>query len=689
MLTQFRFFAFLLLSSFFFESSYGAPPPSDTHIFNWNITWKTVNPTGQKERQVISINDQWPLPTIEVNKGDRIIVNAYNGLGDHNTSLHFHGMYQNGTNYMDGPSRVTQCPIPPGATFTYNFVANQNGTHWYHSHVRGQYPDGYRAPFIIHDRDAYFANDYQEELIFTLSDWYDEVVDVLEKKFMNIYNPSGSEPVPNHLLFNESQNVSVPIKPNTAYLLHVMNIGALGSTYFWIEGHNLTIVEVDGVYTEKVTVDKLYITPAQRYTVILTTKSKTDKNYGIVTVFDQTMFDDIPADLKLNQTNWLEYNSSASHNEVKLAYKSSEEISAFDDFYLIPADRKELYRDPDVEITLNISMTNLMDGVNYAFFNDITYIPGKVPTLYTIMSAPEELLYDPTIYGINTNPHILKHMQVVQIVINNNDAGIHPFHLHGHEFQVVSRSVGYESYNYTPYNSSLSNREAESVMSMIPMRRDTAHVLPNGNMVIRFVANNPGVWIFHCHLEWHLEQGLAMLFIEAPKEIRERQVIPQSHYDMCISSNFPIVGNAAGNVEDYLNMTGQRRQEPSLPLGFTVRGLAAMIFSCVAAFMGMFVIAFYGLFDFSISPFNTEDDMGSEDFDDDFNDNSNGDDDDDDEYDDGTPGSTTMHTQDTLQLTMEPPRKWVITNPETFGDDKEKDDQHLQDIDDYLDKRER
>ena len=85
-------------------------------------------------------------------------------------------MYQNGTNYMDGPPGVVQCPIVPGQDFTYNFTVDQNGTYWcHHSHVSGQYPDGYRAPFIVHDKDAYFAQDYDEELTWALSDCTTEV----------------------------------------------------------------------------------------------------------------------------------------------------------------------------------------------------------------------------------------------------------------------------------------------------------------------------------------------------------------------------------------------------------------------------------------------------------------------------------------------------------------------------------
>lgn len=93
-----------------------------TVTYDWNITWVTANPDGQHERPVIGINGEWPLPVLNFTKGDRIVANVHNQLGNQSTSIHFHGFYQNGTNEMDGPQGVVQCGISPNATFTYNFT---------------------------------------------------------------------------------------------------------------------------------------------------------------------------------------------------------------------------------------------------------------------------------------------------------------------------------------------------------------------------------------------------------------------------------------------------------------------------------------------------------------------------------------------------------------------------------------
>lgn len=97
---------------------------AETRTYNFTVGWVTRNPDGLQPRPVIGINGEWPIPRIEANVGDRVVVIVHNDLGNQSTSLHFHGLYMNGTNHMDGISGVTQCPIPPGSTFTYDFTVS-------------------------------------------------------------------------------------------------------------------------------------------------------------------------------------------------------------------------------------------------------------------------------------------------------------------------------------------------------------------------------------------------------------------------------------------------------------------------------------------------------------------------------------------------------------------------------------
>jgi iron transport multicopper oxidase len=94
---------------------------ADSKTFTWSVDWVTAAPAGVS-RSVIGINGAWPCPTIDVQKGDTVIIHLTNNLVNQTTGLHFHGISQVSTNWMDGPSMVTQCPIAPGKTMTYQFV---------------------------------------------------------------------------------------------------------------------------------------------------------------------------------------------------------------------------------------------------------------------------------------------------------------------------------------------------------------------------------------------------------------------------------------------------------------------------------------------------------------------------------------------------------------------------------------
>lgn len=103
---------------------------------------------------------------------------------------------------------------------------------------------------------------------------------------MNKDNPTGAEPVPQSALLNDRQNLTIAVKPGKTYLFHVVNVGAFAGQYIWFEGHNMTIVEVDGVYTEKAEAEMIYLTTAQRCSFMITTKNETSTNYAFVGSMD-------------------------------------------------------------------------------------------------------------------------------------------------------------------------------------------------------------------------------------------------------------------------------------------------------------------------------------------------------------------------------------------------------------------
>lgn len=122
-------------------------------------------------------------------------------------------------------------------------------------------------------------------------------------------------------------------------------------------------------------------------------------------------------------------------------------------------------------------------------FNGQSYVAQKVPTMFTALTAPADVVMNPTIYGRASNPFVIPFNAVVEVNINNHDSRAHPFHLHGHNFQIIYRDDGgalFPGLQTTPAQ---------------PMRRDTVVVYAEGSVTLRFKASNPGVWLFHCHTE--------------------------------------------------------------------------------------------------------------------------------------------------------------------------------------------
>lgn len=103
------------------------------------------------------------------------------------------------------------------------------------------------------------------------------------------------------------------------------------------------------------------------------------------------------------------------------------------------------------------------------------------------------LASDIGVYGKDANAIILNHLDMVQLTVYNWDAGTHPFHLHGHHFQLVHKAIDVTSDDpklNPPFNEDQAN----------PMRRDTVIIPSVGSATIRFRADNPGAWFFHCHV---------------------------------------------------------------------------------------------------------------------------------------------------------------------------------------------
>lgn len=110
------------------------PDTGVTRYYDFEISRGMLAPDGF-EMPMLLINGQFPGPTIEANWGDRVRVTVKNSIvgPEEGTALHWHGLLQKATPWYDGVPSVSMCPIAPGATFTYEFIADLYGSSWYHS----------------------------------------------------------------------------------------------------------------------------------------------------------------------------------------------------------------------------------------------------------------------------------------------------------------------------------------------------------------------------------------------------------------------------------------------------------------------------------------------------------------------------------------------------------------------------
>eukprot|EP01040_Poterioochromonas_malhamensis_P013693 gene13693-15093_t len=152
-----------------------------------------------------------------------------------------------------------------------------------------------------------------------------------------------------------------------------------------------------------------------------------------------------------------------------------------------------------------------------AFVNEETMMLNEdiLPSTFvtpSLLTLSDDYQFDPTkvtnrlIPGSGSSPFIFPKNAVIDLFINGYCCGTHPFHLHGHHFWIVNTSDSQQRYDNPP-----------SKQGIYPIR-DIVTVPFGGYAHIRFVADNPGIWLFHCHVHWHLVMGLGAMFIDLGDE---------------------------------------------------------------------------------------------------------------------------------------------------------------------------
>ncbi|KAI0732217.1 laccase [Fomitopsis betulina] len=523
MLRSSTFFGFCLaaVNSAFAVSAHGGLSRTTLNIVN-----KAISPDGYSRDSVLA-NGTHPGPLISGYKGDTFQINVNNQLHDTSmntsTTVHWHGIDQVHTNWADGTAFVTQCPIIPERSFLYNFtVPDQAGTFWYHSHESVQYCDGLRGPLVIYDpddphKDLYDVDD--DTTVISLSDWYHSPAHELLP---------GPIP-PNTTLINslgrpDGSNLPVTIievDPTKRYRFRLVSMSCHPYYDFSIDGHNMTIIEADGSNTEPLSdIDQIRIYPSQRYSFVLEPNQKPG-DYWIRA-----------APLQLGNTSNPETTTSLGLAILRYTNKSEYAQGAGVDPYNItqapipknPLLEQNLHSYGDVQVPeLDEDCDDCKLTFDFAFdfadaeftANGTSYANPTVPVLLQILNGTytaQELLPHHSVYTLPRN-------QTIEITMPGQVVGgPHPLHLHGHSFYVV-QSMGSNTTN-----------------TVNPVLRDTVAMgnAATDNVVIRFRTDNPGPWIMHCHIDFHLALGFAVVLAEAPRDVPGYvSPIPKAWDELC------------------------------------------------------------------------------------------------------------------------------------------------------------
>ncbi|BAF28967.1 laccase-23 precursor [Oryza sativa Japonica Group] len=506
-----------------------------------------------KSQSIMTVNGQFPGPTLEIKEGDSLIINLIN-RGRYNVTLHWHGVRQMRTGWSDGPEYVTQCPVRPGQSYRYRFtVAAQEGTLWWHAHSSWLRATVYGA-LLIRPRDGtsypFHVQPTRELAPILLGEWWDmNPVDVVRAATRTGAAPNISDALtvnaqPGDLYSCSSHDTAFfPVTSGETNLLRFINAALNTELFVSLAGHNMTVVAADASYTKPYTTSLLLLAPGQTTDVLVTFDQPPGRYYLAARAYASAQ--GVPFD---NTTTTAIFDYGAANNASSAAI-AMPTLPAYNDTTAATAFTTNLRGlrkaelpsrvDESLFFTVGVGLFNCTNataqqcggpnGTRFAAsINNVSFVlpsstsilqahhhgaPGGVFTADFPASPPVQ--FDYTAQNVSralwqpvpgTKVYKLKYGSAVQVVLQGTNifAGEnHPIHLHGYDFYILAEGLG---------NFDAGADTAKFNMEDPPMR-NTVGVPVNGWAVIRFVADNPGVWLMHCHLDVHITWGLAMAFL--------------------------------------------------------------------------------------------------------------------------------------------------------------------------------
>lgn len=354
--------------------------------YDFTVSRGYIAPDGY-ETDVILVNGAFPGPTIEANWGDTIQVTVHNNISDEGLALHWHGFLQHGIPWEDGVPGVTQCPIPPGKSYTYQFQAELYGTTWYHSHYSAQYAGGLFGAMVIYGPHDF--KDYDVDIgPIIISDWFHKEYFDLVKETMapNASGPvfSDSNLINGKMNFNCSslpETDTTPCDPNAGvakfkfqrgktHLLRLINAGSEAIQRFSIDEHTMTVIANDFIQVEPYETKVVTLGIGQRADVLVTANCDSDAVWmrsNISTICGLTHQPDAYAAIYYDDADDTQEPDSIPWDVPDPGTCANDDLELTRPVMALPVPEPDLVMDIEVRSFKNASGVTLwsMDGVDF------------------------------------------------------------------------------------------------------------------------------------------------------------------------------------------------------------------------------------------------------------------------------------------------------------------------------------
>lgn len=457
----------------------------------------------------MAINGSIPGPTLIGDWGDYFKIHVTNSLTEstNGTSIHFHGIRQNYTVQNDGVVSITQCPVAPGSSITYEWRATQYGSTWYHSHFALQAWEGVFGGILINgpatanydvDLGHMFLNDWSHQTVDEL--YISAEVDgppTLDTGLLNGTNVYGDDDDADQTGYRWNTTLT----EGSTYRLRLVNAAVDTHWKFSIDNHTIGVISMDLVPIVPFNTTTLSIGMGQRYDIIIYTEGMSDvaTDFWIRAIPQTACSDNDNAD---NIKGIISYGTTVS-TPTTTGYDYTDSCEDEDVSTLVPYLSKTV-SGSNWDIDEAASITTNDDGYFRWRLNSTSMVVEWAdPTLAQIYNGTTTWDSSDAVVTLDTAD------EWAYVIIETTLAVPHPIHLHGFDFFVLGQGSGTYTSGSTTLN--LDN----------PPRRDTAMLPSSGYLVLAFETDNPGAWLMHCHIGWHTSEGFAMQWVVRQDEITD------------------------------------------------------------------------------------------------------------------------------------------------------------------------